>query len=116
MDEIVLGTARLVLTPLSGLDEAAHQQASGKSDAAARDTRAAALHWRQHGFGPWAIRDRGDRGVAPVSATLASELIARAAATRFLGAAASNYLWNRTWTFRTSDAPVLGQGGVRRPG
>jgi putative flippase GtrA len=33
-----------------------------------------------------------------------------AAAVAFLVAAASNYLWNRTWTFRTSDAPVLGQG------
>ena len=33
-----------------------------------------------------------------------------AAAIAFLVAAASNYLWNRMWTFRTSDAPVLGQG------
>ena len=32
-----------------------------------------------------------------------------AAAIAFLVAAASNYLWNRTWTFRTSHAPVLGQ-------
>jgi dolichol-phosphate mannosyltransferase len=33
-----------------------------------------------------------------------------AAAIAFLVAAASNYLWNRTWTFRTAEAPVLGQG------
>jgi dolichol-phosphate mannosyltransferase len=33
-----------------------------------------------------------------------------AAAIAFLVAAASNYAWNRMWTFRTSDAPVLGQG------
>ena len=33
-----------------------------------------------------------------------------AAAIAFLAAAASNYLWNRRWTFRTSDAPVVGQG------
>ena len=33
-----------------------------------------------------------------------------AAAIAFLVAAGSNYVWNRTWTFRTSDAPVLGQG------
>jgi putative flippase GtrA len=33
-----------------------------------------------------------------------------AAAIAFLVAAASNYLWNRTWTFRTSEAPLLGQG------
>jgi putative flippase GtrA len=33
-----------------------------------------------------------------------------AAAVAFLVAAGSNYLWNRTWTFRTSRAPVLGQG------
>jgi putative flippase GtrA len=36
-----------------------------------------------------------------------------AAAIAFLVAAASNYLWNQTWTFRTSGAPVLGQGGAR---
>jgi putative flippase GtrA len=33
-----------------------------------------------------------------------------AAAVAFLVAAGSNYVWNRTWTFRTSAAPVLGQG------
>ena len=33
-----------------------------------------------------------------------------AAAVAFFVAAASNYVWNRTWTFRTSDAPVLRQG------
>jgi putative flippase GtrA len=33
-----------------------------------------------------------------------------AAAIAFLVAAGSNYLWNRTWTFRTSGAPMLGQG------
>ena len=33
-----------------------------------------------------------------------------AAAIAFLVAAASNYLWNRVWTFRTSEAPLLGQG------
>jgi dolichol-phosphate mannosyltransferase len=32
-----------------------------------------------------------------------------AAAVAFLVAAGSNYLWNRTWTFRTPGAPVLGQ-------
>lgn len=33
-----------------------------------------------------------------------------AAAIAFLVAAANNYLWNRAWTFRTSNAPLLGQG------
>jgi putative flippase GtrA len=33
-----------------------------------------------------------------------------AAAIAFIVAALNNYAWNRTWTFRTSDAPVLGQG------
>jgi dolichol-phosphate mannosyltransferase len=32
------------------------------------------------------------------------------AAIAFLVAAGSNYAWNRTWTFRTAGAPVLGQG------
>jgi RimJ/RimL family protein N-acetyltransferase len=58
VNAVVLRTARLVLTPLSRFDEAEHQKASGNSDAASRDTRGAALQWR-HGFGPWAIRDRG---------------------------------------------------------
>src|SRR3954454_1853207 len=57
---IALRTARLTLTPLSALDEAEHARASGNSDAALRDTRAAELQWREHGFGPWAIRDPGD--------------------------------------------------------
>jgi RimJ/RimL family protein N-acetyltransferase len=46
--------------PLSQLDEADHAQASGNWDDASRDTRAARPQWLQHGFGPWAIRDRGD--------------------------------------------------------
>jgi putative flippase GtrA len=33
-----------------------------------------------------------------------------AAAVAFLVAATSNYVWNRTWTFRTSGAPLVGQG------
>jgi dolichol-phosphate mannosyltransferase len=33
-----------------------------------------------------------------------------AAAFAFLVAAASNYAWNRTWTFRSTGAPLVGQG------
>jgi dolichol-phosphate mannosyltransferase len=33
-----------------------------------------------------------------------------AAAISFLVAALSNYVWNRTWTFRASTAPIVGQG------
>jgi RimJ/RimL family protein N-acetyltransferase len=58
---MALRTARLILTPLSLLDEAEHAQASGNRDNALRDTRAAELQWREHGFGPWAIRDLGDK-------------------------------------------------------
>ena len=54
---IVLRAARLVLTPLSGLDEAEHARASGNAADALRDTRTAEVQWREHGFGPWAIRD-----------------------------------------------------------
>lgn len=32
------------------------------------------------------------------------------AAIAFLVAAAGNYVWNRTWTFRASESPILGQG------
>jgi putative flippase GtrA len=45
------------------------------------------------------------------AALLAAGLHYLAAATiSFLVAAGSNYAWNRTWTFRTSGAPLLGQG------
>jgi len=58
--DIVLLTARLILLPLTRLDEAEHARASNDAAAALRDTRAAETQWQEHGFGPWAIRDRGD--------------------------------------------------------
>jgi len=49
--------------------------------------------------------------LAVYAALLAAGLHYLAAATiSFLVAAGSNYAWNRTWTFRTSGAPLLGQG------
>jgi RimJ/RimL family protein N-acetyltransferase len=57
---IVLRTARLILIPLRRIDEAEHARASKNPADALRDTRAAELQWREHGFGPWAIRDRRD--------------------------------------------------------
>ena len=57
---IVLRTARLILMPLTRLDEAEHAQASGNAADALRDTRSAEVQWREHRFGPWAIRDRRD--------------------------------------------------------
>jgi dolichol-phosphate mannosyltransferase len=49
--------------------------------------------------------------LAVYAALLAAGLHYVVAATiAFLVAAASNYAWNRTWTFRASRAPVLGQG------
>jgi RimJ/RimL family protein N-acetyltransferase len=58
--ERVLRTARLILTPLSLVDEPEHARASGNPDDALRDTRAADLQWREHGFGPWSVRDLRD--------------------------------------------------------
>ena len=57
---IALGTARLILIPLRRIDEAEHARASKDAADALRDTRAAEVQWREHGFGPWAIRDRRD--------------------------------------------------------
>src|SRR5262252_7150676 len=57
---LVLRTGRLSLVPLTGLDEAEHARASRNAADALRDTRAAEPQWREHGFGPWAIRDRRD--------------------------------------------------------
>jgi dolichol-phosphate mannosyltransferase len=49
--------------------------------------------------------------LAVYAALLAAGLHYLAAAPiSFLVAAGSNYVWNRTWTFRTSGAPLLGQG------
>lgn len=56
----VLRTERLVLVPLRTHHEAEHARASGDAADAARDTRAAEAHWREHGFGPWAICDALD--------------------------------------------------------
>jgi RimJ/RimL family protein N-acetyltransferase len=58
--DIVLLTARLILLPLTRFDEAQHARASNDAADALRDTRAAEIQWEEHGFGPWAIRDRGD--------------------------------------------------------
>jgi RimJ/RimL family protein N-acetyltransferase len=57
---IVLLTRRLRLLPLTRLDEADHARASGEAADASRDTRSADVQWREHGFGPWAIRDKRD--------------------------------------------------------
>jgi len=62
-----LRTARLLLTPLCPVDETEHAGASGKSDDALRDTRAAEPQWREHGFGPWAIRDLRDNSFLGVA-------------------------------------------------
>jgi RimJ/RimL family protein N-acetyltransferase len=59
---IVLRTERLLLTPLTRLDEPEHATASGRPADALRDTGAAEVQWRGYGFGPWAIRDLRDEG------------------------------------------------------
>ena len=58
--ELVLRTPRLELTPLRLADEVEHARASGRPDDATRDARSADAHWREHGFGLWAVRDRAD--------------------------------------------------------
>jgi RimJ/RimL family protein N-acetyltransferase len=63
----MLRTARLILTPLTSLDEGAHAQASARPADAARDVRSAERQWRDHGFGPWAIRDAEDGGFLGVA-------------------------------------------------
>jgi RimJ/RimL family protein N-acetyltransferase len=74
MQERVLRTARLVLTPLSRFDEFEHAEASGNPDDATRDTGSAEAHWREHGFGPWAIRDAaGNRFLGGAEVHLAGE-------------------------------------------
>jgi RimJ/RimL family protein N-acetyltransferase len=55
-----LETTRLILLPMGLSDEAEHATASGSAADAARDARAAEAQWREHGFGPWVIRDRRD--------------------------------------------------------
>ena len=57
---IGLRTGRLILLPLTRLDEAEHARASRNPADASRDTRAAEVQWRDHNFGPWAIRDKRD--------------------------------------------------------
>jgi len=57
---IGLQTARLNLIPLTRLDEAEHARASRDAADASRDTRSAEVQWREHGFGPWAVRDKRD--------------------------------------------------------
>jgi RimJ/RimL family protein N-acetyltransferase len=59
---MVLRTERLALTPLTRSDEVEHAVASGRPADALRDTDAAEVQWREHGFGPWAIRDLRDEG------------------------------------------------------
>ena len=59
-DTIVLRTERLILTPLTRLDEAEHASASGRPADALRDTGAAEVQWQELEFGPWAIRDLRD--------------------------------------------------------
>jgi RimJ/RimL family protein N-acetyltransferase len=55
-----LRTPRLLLVPLNSAHEAEHARASGNAADALRDTQAADVHWREHAFGPWAIRDGAD--------------------------------------------------------
>lgn len=57
---LALSTKRLILLPLREHDEAEHAGASGRPADALRDTRSAEVQWQEHGFGPWAIRDKRD--------------------------------------------------------
>src|SRR5215213_5882354 len=75
---MTLRTARLILTPLSPLDEADHARASGNSDDALRDTRAAELQWREHGIAPneveagwWVRENRRNQRIATAAMRVA---------------------------------------------
>jgi RimJ/RimL family protein N-acetyltransferase len=71
---IVLRTERLLLTPLTRLDEAEHASTSRRPADAFRDTCAAEVQWRECGFGPWAIRDlRGQRFLGCAELRLAGD-------------------------------------------
>jgi len=59
---MILRTERLLLSPLTRLDEPEHTRASGRPDDALRDTSAAGVQWQDNGFGPWAIRGLCDEG------------------------------------------------------
>jgi hypothetical protein len=48
---MVLRTARLILSPLTRLDEAEHARTSRDPRDALRDTDAAEAQWPEHGFG-----------------------------------------------------------------
>jgi RimJ/RimL family protein N-acetyltransferase len=58
--EPAIRTARLRLEPMALDHLAEHIAASGREADAVRDTRSADAHWREHGFGPWTIRDSAD--------------------------------------------------------
>src|SRR3954470_21576754 len=53
-----LRTPRLRLTPLTPAHAAAYAEWMPEDDAR-RETSASEAHWREHGFGPWAVLEEG---------------------------------------------------------
>jgi RimJ/RimL family protein N-acetyltransferase len=63
---VKIETDRLVLGRVSVDDLDAYRNLGIRLDAARREVEYAELHWAEHGFGPWAIHERGSERLAGV--------------------------------------------------
>src|SRR3954463_5883751 len=98
---IVLRTERLLLTPLTRLDEAEHASASGRPADALRDTGAAEGQWRGGGVGP----PGGGGGAGVRVRTLGDQGSARGEVPRMRGVALG-------WRWHRWDRAERGRGGL----
>ncbi len=59
-------TERLVLRPVHADDLVGYRRLGIRLDAAQREVEYAVRHWSEHGFGPWAVLERGESRLAGV--------------------------------------------------